>query len=231
MNPAPTPVTSRGEQAKNTLITAAIAQFGEYGLHATTRDIAALAGQNIAAITYYFGSKEELYMASAQWIADFITHNFKPHVERAEAILSQQPLDKPQIRELIHTACEHLIILLTADETLNLSKFISREQLSPTPAYQLIHQQVIAPMHTHLTTLVGRYTDRRPDDTATILHTHALLGQVLAFRLGRETILLRAGWTTFDSENVKQISDVVRSHIDFILQGLSSQRGIASNEK
>lgn len=231
MNPAPTPVTSRGEQAKNTLITAAIAQFGEYGLHATTRDIAALAGQNIAAITYYFGSKEELYMASAQWIADFITHNFKPHVERAEAILSQQPPDKPQIRELIHTACEHMIILLTADETLNLSKFISREQLSPTPAYQLIHQQVIAPMHTHLTTLVGRYTDRRPDDTTTILHTHALLGQVLAFRLGRETILLRAGWTTFDSENVKQISDVVRSHIDFILQGLSSKRGNASNEK
>jgi AcrR family transcriptional regulator len=231
MNATPTPVTSRGEQAKNTLITAAIAQFGEYGLHATTRDIAALAGQNIAAITYYFGSKEELYMASAQWIADFITRNFQPHVARAEAILSQENPDKPQIRELIHTACEHMIILLTADETLNLSKFISREQLSPTPAYQLIHEQVIAPMHTHLTTLVGRYTGRRPDDTATILHTHALLGQVLAFRLGRETILLRAGWTTFDQENVKQISDVVRSHIDFILQGLSSQRGNASNEK
>ncbi|KFC82807.1 transcriptional regulator CecR [Buttiauxella agrestis] len=231
MNATPTPVTSRGEQAKNTLITAAIAQFGEYGLHATTRDIAALAGQNIAAITYYFGSKEELYMASAQWIADFITHNFQPHVKRAKAILSQENPDKPQIRELIHTACEHMIILLTADETLNLSKFISREQLSPTPAYQLIHQQVIAPMHTHLTTLVGRYTGRSPDDTATILHTHALLGQVLAFRLGRETILLRAGWTTFDQESVKQISDVVRSHIDFILQGLSSQRGNASNEK
>ncbi|MFP2513081.1 transcriptional regulator CecR [Buttiauxella agrestis] len=231
MNATPTPVTSRGEQAKNTLITAAIAQFGEYGLHATTRDIAALAGQNIAAITYYFGSKEELYMASAQWIADFITHNFQPHVKRAEAILSQENPDKQQIRELIHTACEHMIILLTADETLNLSKFISREQLSPTPAYQLIHQQVIAPMHTHLTTLVGRYTGRSPDDTATILHTHALLGQVLAFRLGRETILLRAGWTTFDQESVKQISDVVRSHIDFILQGLSSQRGNASNEK
>ncbi|WP_310608602.1 transcriptional regulator CecR [Buttiauxella brennerae] len=231
MNATPAPATSRGEQAKNTLITAAIAQFGEYGLHATTRDIAALAGQNIAAITYYFGSKEELYMASAQWIADFITHNFKPHVERAEAILNQTQPDKQQIRELIHTACEHMIMLLTADETLNLSKFISREQLSPTPAYQLIHDQVIAPMHSHLTSLVGRYTGNCPNDTATILHTHALLGQVLAFRLGRETILLRAGWSTFDKNNVKQISDVVRSHIDFILQGLSAQRGTTSNEK
>ncbi|SUG20791.1 HTH-type transcriptional regulator ybiH [Salmonella enterica subsp. arizonae] len=49
--------TTKGEQAKSQLIAAALAQFGEYGLHATTRDIAALAGQNIAAITYYFGSK------------------------------------------------------------------------------------------------------------------------------------------------------------------------------
>ena len=60
-------MTTKGEQAKNQLIAAALAQFGEYGLHATTRDIAAQAGQNIAAITYYFGSKEDLYLACAQW--------------------------------------------------------------------------------------------------------------------------------------------------------------------
>jgi DNA-binding transcriptional regulator YbjK len=52
-------MTSKGEQAKSQLIAAAIAQFGEYGQHATTRDIAAQAGQNIAAITYYFGSKDD----------------------------------------------------------------------------------------------------------------------------------------------------------------------------
>ena len=55
-------MTSKGEQAKNQLIAAAIAQFGEYGQHATTRDIAAQAGQNIAAITYYFGSKDDLFL-------------------------------------------------------------------------------------------------------------------------------------------------------------------------
>ena len=49
-----TPTTSKGEQAKNQLIAAALAQFGEYGLHATTRDIAALAGHTIAAIPYYY---------------------------------------------------------------------------------------------------------------------------------------------------------------------------------
>ncbi len=64
-NPA---MTIKGEQAKKQLIAAALAQFGEYGMNATTREIAAQAGQNIAAITYYFGSKEDLYLACAQWI-------------------------------------------------------------------------------------------------------------------------------------------------------------------
>lgn len=59
-NPA---MTIKGEQAKKQLIAAALAQFGEYGMNATTREIAAQAGQNIAAITYYFGSKEDLYLA------------------------------------------------------------------------------------------------------------------------------------------------------------------------
>ncbi len=35
-----------------------------------------------------------------------------------------------------------------------------------------------------------------------ILHTDALIGEILAFRLGKETkILLRTGWTAFDEED------------------------------
>ena len=80
-------MTTKGEQAKNQLIAAALAQFGEYGLHATTRDIAAQAGQNIAAITYYFGSKEDLYLACAQWIADFIAHSFARMLKKPSVCL------------------------------------------------------------------------------------------------------------------------------------------------
>ncbi|WP_423191365.1 transcriptional regulator CecR, partial [Citrobacter koseri] len=144
-------MTTKGEQAKSQLIAAALAQFGEYGLHATTRDIAAQAGQNIAAITYYFGSKEDLYLACAQWIADFIGAQFRPHAEEAERLFAQPQPDRAAMRELILRACKNMIMLLTQDDTVNLSKFISREQLSPTAAYQRVHDQVLNPLHTHLT--------------------------------------------------------------------------------
>nr|WP_318382276.1 transcriptional regulator CecR [uncultured Enterobacter sp.] len=213
--------TTKGEQARSQLITAALAQFGEYGLNATTRDIAAQAGQNIAAIPYYFGSKEDLYLACAQWIADFIGQNFRPHAEAAERLFTHATPDRAAMRELILQACNNMIQLLTEDDTLPLSKFISREQLSPTRAYQLIHQQVIEPLHSHLTRLIAAYTGRDADDTRTILHTHALLGEILAFRLGRETILLRTGWQTFDKEKATQIYEVIHCHLDLILEGLT----------
>lgn len=218
-----TPITTKGEQARSQLIAAALAQFGEYGLHATTRDIAAQAGQNIAAITYYFGSKDDLYLACAQWIADFIGETFRPHVEAAQTLFAKAEPDKTAIHALILSACKNMILLLTQDDTVNLSKFISREQFSPTAAYQLIHDQVIAPMHTHLTQLIAAYTGCDASSTQTILHTHALLGEILAFRLGRETILLRTGWAQFDADKAEQIYQVVTSHIDFILQGLTQR--------
>ena len=216
-------MTSKGEQAKSQLIAAALAQFGEYGLHATTRDIAAQAGQNIAAITYYFGSKEDLYLACAQWIADFIGEQFRPLAEEAEQLLAQPTPDRAAIRELIHRACNNMIMLLTQDDTVNLSKFISREQLSPTAAYQLVHTQVIDPLHRHLTRLIAAFTGCDADDTRTILHSHALLGEVLAFRIGKETILLRTGWSQFDDEKAALIAGTVTCHIDLILQGLSQR--------
>ena len=157
----------------------------------------------------------------------FYRHTFRPHVEEASELLSQPTPDRDAIRRLILNACHNMIRLLTHDDTLNLSKFISREQLSPTTAYQLVHDQVIAPMHTHLTRLIAAYTGRDASDTVTILHTHALLGEILAFRLGRETILLRTGWTQFDEDKAAQISQVITCHLDLILQGLT-QRSLKS---
>lgn len=188
-----------------------------------TRDIAAQAGQNIAAITYYFGSKDDLYLACAQWIADFIGDNFRPQAEAAEHLLAGEAPDRQAIRDLILSACHNMILLLTQDDTVNLSKFISREQLAPTAAYHLIHQQVIAPLHHYLTRLIAAWTGCEASDTQMILHTHALLGEVLAFRLGRETILLRTGWTQFDAQKTEQIFEVITCHIDFILHGLSQR--------
>ena len=66
-------LTSRAEQTKSAIVTAALALFRENGYDATTmRAIASAAGVSIGNAYYYFGSKEEL-------IREFYARNQAEH--------------------------------------------------------------------------------------------------------------------------------------------------------
>lgn len=85
-----TPSTHRGENARVQLLCSAADVYGELGLDgATTRKIAQVSGQNIAAISYYFGSKEGLYLAVAQLIANTIKENFSETTAEIDTYLRQ----------------------------------------------------------------------------------------------------------------------------------------------
>ncbi len=219
--PLNTPTTSRGEQAKQALIDSAIVLFGERGLEgATTRDIALKAGQNIAAITYYFQSKEGLYLAVARWISDFISRAFAPLQQECSLFLAQKAPAPSEYLAFIRRGLSIFCHLMTQPETLHLSQIMSREQLAPTAAYPLIHQQCIAPLHQLMTKLVAGYSGLPPESSITTLHTHALLGEVLAFRMARETIRIQAGWASIGPEQADLINQVLQQHIELLLNGL-----------
>ncbi len=227
----PSPATTRGEQARQQLLQAAIELFGELGLKgATTRDIAQRAGQNIAAITYYFNSKEGLYLAVAQYIADFIQQAFSPLAQEIDHFL-QLPAEHQPPEQQLHYIRQGLLAfshLMTQPETLNLSKIMAREQLSPSEAYPLIHTQAIAPLHQTLNQLLAAFTGTDASATKTIIHTHALIGEVLAFRLARETIRRQAGWKSIGEAESQLINQVLIEHIDLLLNGLRAKATLTS---
>lgn len=220
---------SKGEAAKLALIQAGLRQFGEFGLQATTREIAADAGQNIAAIAYYFESKEALYIECARYVARCLRRELDPYLERAERVFQHDPVDRDDIRCMIYDACYQSISILTSDQTLDMSKFISREQLSPTEAYQVLHEHVIEPMHIMFTSLIGAYAAQDPKSTEMILHAHAIIGEIIAFRFARETLFRRTGWKALDRQHVDFIYGVIKLHLDSILQSFEL-KGEPNNE-
>jgi AcrR family transcriptional regulator len=68
------------------LLEAGIVQFGQYGLKATTRNVAEQASANIAAIPYYFRNKKGLYNACMHYIVDKIWETIGNSVQLFEAI-------------------------------------------------------------------------------------------------------------------------------------------------
>ncbi|AVU29538.1 transcriptional regulator [Serratia marcescens] len=219
---------ARGEQTRRQLLAAATELFGEYGLQgATTRDIAQRAGQNIAAITYYFSSKEGLYLAVAQSLADFIQQAFAPLVAEVDRF-RQEPAAQRSPDAALRLLQRGLLAfseLMTQPHTLNLSKIMSREQLAPTEAYPLIHSQVIAPMHERLCRLLSAATGIDEHAPRLVLHTHALIGEVLSFRVARETIRRQAGWQDIGEGEAAQIAAVLSEHIEILVTGLRQRHG------
>ena len=213
----------RGPLARAALIRAGVQVFGENSLaSATTREIAQLSGQNISAIAYYFGNKEGLYFAVAHHICDTLVERLGPLLDEIEAKLSQGSID-PEV-------CLHLFgrligaSLSTHQEMLTVTSIVVKEQMHPTKAFDILYEGCLERLHQVGARLIEAYTGEPPGQQETVLRFHALLGQSLAFRFARETIVRRAGWIDIGPEQVALIERVVTEQVCDALRGLRWRR-------
>ncbi|MGV8590703.1 hypothetical protein ACV35C_30870, partial [Pseudomonas aeruginosa] len=93
--------------------------------------IAQRADQNIAAIAYYFGSKDGLYLAVAQHIADIIRDEFRPVIEEIDLFLENGADERDESRclQLIELSFLAYNELVLKKSNINISRIMSREQL------------------------------------------------------------------------------------------------------
>ena len=223
MEPVAPHELGRGPLARAALIRAGVQVFGENSLaSATTREIAQLAGQNISAIAYYFGNKEGLYFAVAHHICDTLVERLGPLLDEIEAQLGQGT-HEPEV-------CLHMFgrligaSLSTHQEMLTVTSIVVKEQMHPTKAFDILYQGCLERLHQVGARLIEAYTGETPGQQETVLRFHALLGQSLAFRFARETIVRRAGWSDIGPDQVALIERVVIEQVCDALRGLRWRR-------
>jgi AcrR family transcriptional regulator len=214
---------SRGAKAKFALICAALEEFGENSIDgASTRRIAERAGQNIAAITYYFEGKQGLYFAVAEYVSWLMIERSKALLDEIDAFLDSGR-DSPQqcltyLRSFFRSVIQREYL-----EGRELIQFIVREQTHPTDAFQILFENAFQRFHKSGTRLLARYTNHDPECRKTIMHFHALLGEALNFRMTRETLERRLSehnspHTTDD--DIVSIEEIVIEHVEFVARGL-----------
>ncbi len=221
--------TLRGENAKLQLLLTAADVYGEQGLDgATTRKIAQASGQNIAAISYYFGSKEGLYLAVAKMIAKNIKDSFHDVFLSIDRFLNQSANEKtPQeALDLLQKTVITYNYFQLEKKNLSFSRILAREQLNPTEAYTIIHEQALGPIHSRLNRLIAVYIGADPNHLTTLIHTHAILGETLSFRIARETLLRQTGWKHINENEFKIINQVLIEHTNILLAGLRHRKQI-----
>jgi AcrR family transcriptional regulator len=209
----------RGAHARQALVSAAVEVFGESGLEAaTTREIAQRARQNIAAIAYYFGGKEGLYRAVSEHIVQVILARIGPLMDEVEGFLAQR---KPAPRRCMAYLQKLLELSIATNQSMvPLTGIIVREQIHPTRAFAILYEGCLERVQRLGAALIRAYVGERAAERECIVRFHALLGEALAFRFARETILRRAGWQHVGAGEESIIRAVVTEHAALVLRGL-----------
>jgi AcrR family transcriptional regulator len=216
-------IPSKSQQAQARLLQAAVRIFGEKGLKgATVREIAKAAGQNIAAIAYHFGSKEKLYQTIIEGIVAEIHHALGDILIEIEG-LAQRPQPEPAAARALLKKFLGAVYLrvLSRNEALPIARLIVREQLGPTPAFEILYHKAFRHLHENLCLLVGLALGRNPQDREIILRTHLLMGQVYFFAMSRETILRRLGWRQLEGKNAELVVALLDENLDAVLVSLA----------
>lgn len=208
----------RGAETRARLIEAALDVFGRFGFEgATTRQIAKEADANLAAIVYHFGSKEALHKAVAEYIVDQTRSLVGPALAEASGPEATATPDAARAA-LLQVLGTYIDVILGTDEAERWARFIVREQLQPTEAFDVIYD-FMGGSHVLGTRLVATILDRSEDDEVVKLKVFTIMGQIMVFKVAQELVLRRMGWTMVGPEQRNEIKRIVFAQVKVILDG------------
>ncbi|WP_137679785.1 CerR family C-terminal domain-containing protein [Aurantiacibacter suaedae] len=167
------------------LLDIAIDHFGRRGFEgAATRAIAAAADTAMSQITYHFGGKEGLYLACADHIAARISDWHRPRIAELGDL---EALDGDAAVDAICHVISGFAHLMLNPATKAWANFISREQQTPTEAFERLFNGAMRPVMDTGVALIRR---ARPDFSEQEARATGMLiwGQVLVLRTARETV-------------------------------------------
>ncbi len=201
--PANPPKTA-DQPTRRALIEAAVHLFGRKGFDgASTREIAARAGANVAAIAYHFGGKEGLRLACL----DAIGEQFGEIVAVDGPLPPGTPADARRRLERILRAGVRFMVMPGPAE--DFAAFLMREIVFDGPLIGEIYARLFAPQHSRLCALWAAATGGDAGSADTRLAVFAMIGQILYFRIGQPIILRRMDWSEITAAEADAIADIL----------------------
>src|SRR5262249_12418292 len=169
----PQPVPTAGEaDARERLLAAAQEAFANRGFEgATVRDICRAAGANIAAVNYYFGDKEKLYIEAVK----------RAHVCAAQMdTFPEPPAGTPPVGKL-RVFIPEMVRRMHAPASPTAMKLMMREMADPGKAAHVVVTEFIQPV---AFTLFGILRELLPgqDEQHLLMTGFSIMGQCLFYR-------------------------------------------------
>lgn len=203
------------------LLEIAMREFGEKGLDgASTRGIAAAAGTAMSSITYHYGSKQGLYLAVADHIAEQMGREMLPLLDRDDTTaLGDAAAARAKIHRILNAVAERMM----AEKSSAWSMFIMREQLHHGPAFDRIYDRMMGQVLEHLAALVSVATGTSVNERSRLV-AFLMAAQVFSPRSSRGVLLRVADTTAIAGTFAGSLMNLISISTDAMLDRLSADR-------
>jgi TetR/AcrR family transcriptional regulator, regulator of cefoperazone and chloramphenicol sensitivity len=196
---------ARSAETRARLIEAAMEVFGNYGLDgASTRTLTDHAQVSLAAISYHFGGKRELFHAAAVCIADYGT----TLMDEIDEQLRLEPAASPhqRIEQITRLFCRAII---GGSEPQTWVDFFVRCGKEAPREFDLIYSNIFGRFESMLTRAIAGLSGEDPDDETLRLRVTAIIAPIMAFRTNRQALLDRFRWPSLSPERIAQLETVI----------------------
>ena len=174
--------TTAGNEPRERILSAAGQEFAERGYEAATvRDICLAAGVNLAAVNYYFGDKQRLYIESVK----------HAHEQRAGQVpLPEWTAGTPPQRKLRDFVGNLLERMLGFGQPPWQVRLMMREVLHPTDACRELVEDYVRPRFTLLVSILDELVDGRLSQTELRRVALSIIGQCFVYRAAGDVVAM-----------------------------------------
>jgi AcrR family transcriptional regulator len=199
------------DATRDRIMEAALDLFGERGLTGTTvRDIAKRANINVAAISYHFRGKDELYRAVAETVIGSIEERAR---QRIAPLLQNPPRDARSAAKALEDFAETMVdVIVGPEEMRRVARFIIREQMQPTFAFEILYA-LMSRMHGAATQLLALAAGLDPQGKEAMLRTFMIVGQVVFLRIGEAAVTRRLQIKVYDEALLAEVKAIIRQNV------------------
>ena len=192
----------QGKESKKTrehILQIACEVFAERGFRTTTvRDICRMAQVNVAAVNYYFSSKEKLYEEVCKYIFGLSPDNADPRF-----ILGDNKNPEEKLHAFIHAM---LLTVLARDRSNWREMIMAREMIEATNALTIVIEDMIKPRFQQLYSIVKDLLGEGVEDELVRKCCLSITGQCLYYRFAQPVVLKLNPQQKFDKAGIKELA-------------------------
>jgi AcrR family transcriptional regulator len=184
--------------------------YAERGLdRVSTRELTRAAGANLAAIAYYFGSKDGLREAVLDYVVAASRERIAAIFARLSAAVDAAGSEPERLAEAsAQFAAEFLRASLPLNRETWWVTIITRAMGNLSPSEERLYEAVFRPANRTVRKLVFAATGESDPDRLGVL-TEAVIGDFVMFCKNASVVQRSLGWDSYSPEHIDQIVPVV----------------------